>query len=99
MFKKLEIKLPFFEALENMPLYKKFVKEVISKKRQVGGEPEIITEKCGRVSPERKIPIKKKDPEAMEIPCIINDRTFKKVLIDFGSSVSLMPLSIVIPQN
>src|SRR3954469_2034854 len=35
MFKKLEINLPFFEALENMPLYKKFMKEVISKKRQV----------------------------------------------------------------
>ena len=30
----------------------------------------------------------------MEIPCTIKDRTFKRVLIDFGSSVSLMPLSI-----
>src|SRR4051812_19307268 len=94
MFKKLEINLPFFEALENMPLYKKFMKEVISKKRPVGGEPEVVTEKCGRVSPERRIPIKKKDPGVVAIPCTINDRSFKKVLIDSGSSVSLMPLSI-----
>src|SRR3954471_20257725 len=94
MFKKLEINLPFFEALENMPLYKKFMKEVISKKKQVGDELKVKIEKCGRVSPERRIPTKKKDPGAMAIPCTINDRTFKKVLIDSGSSVSLMPLSI-----
>ena len=30
----------------------------------------------------------------MAIPCTIKDRTFKKVLIDYGSSVSLMSLSI-----
>src|SRR3954463_984888 len=94
MFKKLEINLHFFEALENMPLYKKFMKEVISKKKQVGDETKIVTEKCGRVSPARKIPIKKKDPGVVAIPCTINDRVFKKVLIDSGSSVSLMPLSI-----
>src|SRR4051812_17088077 len=94
MFKKLEINLPFFEALENMPLYKKFMKEVISKKRPVGVDPEVVTEKCDRVSPERRIPTKKKDPGAVAIPCTINDRSFKKVLIDSGFSVSLMPLSI-----
>ncbi|XP_058725798.1 uncharacterized protein LOC131597101 [Vicia villosa] len=77
-----------------MPLYKKFMKEVIAKKRPVGGEPEIETEKCGKVSPERKVPIKKNDPGVVAICCIIKDRILKKVLIDYGSSVSLMPLSI-----
>src|SRR3954466_14522933 len=51
LFKKLEVNLPFFEALEQMPLYKKFMKEVIGKKRPIGGEPEIATEKCSIVSP------------------------------------------------
>src|SRR3954465_4478566 len=81
MFKKLEINLPFFEALENMPLYKKFMKEVISKKKQVGDETKIVTEKCGKVSPARKIPIKKKDPGVVAIPCTLNDKWFKKVLL------------------
>ncbi|XP_058783841.1 uncharacterized protein LOC131658579 [Vicia villosa] len=94
LFKKLEINLPFFEALENMPLYKKFMNDVISKKRPVGSDPENVTEKCAKVSPERRIPIKKKDLGAVAIPCTINDKMFKKVLIDSGSSVSLMPLSI-----
>ncbi|XP_058785679.1 uncharacterized protein LOC131660448 [Vicia villosa] len=86
--------MSFFEALEQIPFYKKFMKEVISKKRQVEDEPTIVSEKCGRISPKRRIPIKKKDHGAVAISCIINDKTFKKVLIDSGSSMSLMPLSI-----
>src|SRR4051812_8466255 len=94
LFKKLEVNLTFFEALEHMPLYKKFMKEVLGKKRSVGGEPKIATEKCGIVSTARKIPIKRKDPGAVAIPCTIKNIAFKKVLLDSGSSVSLMPLSI-----
>ena len=33
LFKKLEINIPFFEALDKMPLYQKFMKEALSKKR------------------------------------------------------------------
>src|SRR3954467_9886016 len=94
LFKRLEVNLPFFEALEHMPLYKKFMKEVLAKKISLGGEPKIVIEKCGIVSSARKIPIKRKDPGAVAIPCTIKNITFKKVLLDSGSSVSLMPLSI-----
>src|SRR3954469_13457288 len=88
LFKKLEVNLPFFEALEQMPLYRKFMKEVTAKKRSVEGEKKIATEKSGLVSSARKIPIKRKDPGAVAIPCTINNITFKKVLLDSGSSVS-----------
>ncbi|XP_058747415.1 uncharacterized protein LOC131620376 [Vicia villosa] len=94
LFKKLEVNLPFFEALEHMPLYRKFMKEVMARKRSQGGESKIATEKCGIVSSARKIPINRKDPGAVVIPCTIKNITFKKVLLDSGSSVSLMPLSI-----
>ena len=35
MLKKLEINIPFVEALAQMPHYAKFVKEIISKKRKL----------------------------------------------------------------
>ncbi|XP_058740843.1 uncharacterized protein LOC131613165 [Vicia villosa] len=70
------------------------MKEVIAKQRPMGGEPEVATKKCGIVSPAKKIPIKKKDPRAVVTPCTIQERMFKRVLIDSVSSVSLMPLSI-----
>ena len=34
MFKKLEINIPFAEALAQMPHYAKFMKDIISKNRQ-----------------------------------------------------------------
>ena len=35
MFKKLHINIPFVEALEKMPNYIKFMKEVMSKKKRL----------------------------------------------------------------
>ncbi|XP_050876137.1 uncharacterized protein LOC127079812 [Lathyrus oleraceus] len=94
MFKKLEINIPFSEALEQMPIYAKFMKDIISKKRSTDTEPIILTETCSVVLQGMKIPVKKKDRGSVTIPCTIGDRKFKKALIDLGESVSLMPLSI-----
>ncbi|XP_050889413.1 uncharacterized protein LOC127094650 [Lathyrus oleraceus] len=94
LFKKLEINIPFAEALEQMPIYAKFMKDIISKKRSIEGEPVMLTKTCSSILHGLKIPVKKKDRGAVTIPCTIGDRSFKKALIDLGASVSLMPLSI-----
>ncbi|XP_050889794.1 uncharacterized protein LOC127095102 [Lathyrus oleraceus] len=94
MFKKLEINIPFSEALEQMPIYAKFMKDIISKKRSTDTEPIILTETRSAILQGMKILVKKKDRGSVTIPCIIGDRKFKKALIDLESSVSLMPLSI-----
>ena len=94
MFKKLEINIPFLEALEQMPTYAKFMKDVIAKKRTIDRDPIILTETCSAILQGMKIPVKKKDRGSVTIPCTIGDRSFKKALIDLGASVSLMPLSI-----
>ncbi|XP_050876576.1 uncharacterized protein LOC127080295 [Lathyrus oleraceus] len=94
MFKKIESHMPFFEALEQMPMYTKFMKEVITKKRPIGDGSVALNEKCSAISPGRRIPSKQKDPGAITVPCTIKDRTFKKVLINSRASVSLMSLEI-----
>ncbi|XP_058741312.1 uncharacterized protein LOC131613680 [Vicia villosa] len=94
MFKKLEINIPFLEALEQMPTYAKFMKDIIAKKRTIDRDPIILTETCSAILQGMKIPVKKKDRGSVTIPCTIGDRSFKKALIDLGASVSLMPLSI-----
>ena len=43
MFKKLEINISFAEALAQMPNYEKFMKDIISKKREL--------DDCGTVNP------------------------------------------------
>ncbi|XP_058725897.1 uncharacterized protein LOC131597204 [Vicia villosa] len=94
MFKKLELNIPFLEALEQMPTYEKFMKDIISKKRTIDSDPIILNETCSAILQGMKIPVKKRDRGSVTIPCTIGDRSFKKALIDLGASVSLMPLSI-----
>ncbi|XP_050897459.1 uncharacterized protein LOC127104313 [Lathyrus oleraceus] len=94
MFKKLEINIPFSEALEKMPIYAKFMKDIISKKRSTNIDPIIQTEICSAILQGMKIPVKKKDRGSITISCTIGDQKFKKALIDLGASMSLMSLSI-----
>ena len=50
MFKKLQINIPFVEALEQMSLYIKFMKDLLSIKRKLK-EDEIVmlTEECNAI--------------------------------------------------
>ncbi|XP_073222517.1 uncharacterized protein [Cicer arietinum] len=90
---KLKINIPFAKELEQMSTYAKFMKEILSKKRKIGGETVMLTEECSAIL-QRKLPTKLKDPESFSIPYAIGNRTFWKALCDLGASVSLMPLSI-----
>ncbi|XP_050889141.1 uncharacterized protein LOC127094341 [Lathyrus oleraceus] len=61
MFKKLEINIPFLEALEQMPSYAKFMKDIISKRRSTDTDSIVLTETCSAILQGMKIPVKKKD--------------------------------------
>ena len=52
MLKKLHVNVPFLDALSQMPLYAKFLKEIFSKKRKID-EHETMTlgEECIAVEP------------------------------------------------
>ena len=94
VFKKLHINIPFTDALEQMPSYVKFMKEILSKKRRLS-EFEIVnlTEECSAIL-QRKLPQKLKDPGSFTIPCTIGNSIFEKALCDLGASINLMSLSI-----
>ncbi|XP_060962021.1 uncharacterized protein LOC115722590 [Cannabis sativa] len=50
VFKKLHINIPFAEALEQMPSYVKFMKEILSKKRKMEDfETVALTEECSAI--------------------------------------------------
>ncbi|XP_016195726.1 uncharacterized protein LOC107636748 [Arachis ipaensis] len=95
VFKKLEINIPLVEALEQMPLYVKFLKELISKKRSWNErEIVILTQECSALIQEG-IPPKFKDPGSFYLPCTIGNTVIDKALCDLGSSINLMPLSMM----
>ena len=94
MFKQLHINIPLSEALENMPKYAKFLKDVLSKKRRFNEfETVALTEECSAVI-QRKLPTKLKDPGSFYIPCNIGTNFDGKALCDLGASINLMPLAV-----
>ncbi|KAJ8751563.1 hypothetical protein K2173_016803 [Erythroxylum novogranatense] len=94
VFKKLIINIPFAEALENIPSYAKFVKDVLSKKRRLGDHETVaLTEECSAIL-QKKLPPKLKDPGSFTIPCVISTQIFSKAFCDLGASINLMPISV-----
>ena len=94
VFKKLHINIPFADALEQMPSYVKFMKDILSQKRRLADfETVNLTEECSAIL-QRKLPQKLKDPGSFTIPCTIGNAIFERVLCDLGASIHLMPLSI-----
>ena len=94
VFRKLQINIPFADALEQMPSYVKFMKEILSNKRKLGEyETVMLTEECTAIL-QNKLPPKLKDPGSFTIPCTIGNSYFDKALCDLGASINLMPFSI-----
>ena len=93
-FQKLEISMPFTEVVTQMPLYAKFLKDILSEKRKIAEEGIVnLIATCNAVI-KRGLPEKMKDPRSFTIPCTIGEFEFQKALCDSGASINLMPYSI-----
>ena len=94
MLKQLHVNVSFLDALSQMPLYAKFLKEILSKKRKID-EHEIVAlgEECSVVVL-NQLPTKLKDPSSFSIPCTIGTVSIDRALCDLGSSVSVIPYTM-----
>jgi len=93
MLKEIYTNIPFTEALSQMPLYAKFLKDILSKKRMIEDNETIaLRRECSVVI--KKLPPKLRDPGSFSIPCVIGNETIEKAICDLGASVSLFPLSL-----
>ena len=93
MLKQLSINVPLVEALEQMPGYAKFMKNLVTKKRSVTFEDDDILQHYSVIAT-RSLVQKKEDSGAFTIPCTVGSLHFAKALCDLGASINLMPLSI-----
>ena len=93
IFKKIEINIPFVEAITQMPNYAKLFKDILSKKKKISKEGIVsLNATCSAVI-QRSLPAKIKDPGIFTIPCSIRKYEFKEALCDSGANIYLMPLS------
>ncbi|KAK8684264.1 hypothetical protein V6N13_040294 [Hibiscus sabdariffa] len=98
MLDQFHINIPFLEAIEQVPSYAKFLKDIVTKKRKVESYKTVVvaSEYCaGRV----ELPMKKKDPCSFIIPCSIGNNFMGNALCDLGSNVNLMPKVVFKPTT
>ena len=80
MFKKLEINVPFAEALAQMPHYAKFLKDILNKKRKFNEDGVVnVSATCSAVI-KKNLPLKMHDLGSFTIPCTIGNYEFGRAL-------------------
>ncbi|XP_041995692.1 uncharacterized protein LOC121745806 [Salvia splendens] len=92
IFGKLEINLPFLQALK-LPIFSKFIKEFIAGKTKPNGKI-VIGETVSAVIQKRRIPSKRTNPGMFTLPISIGDIRIEHAMCDLGASINNLPLSI-----
>ncbi|KAL4309441.1 hypothetical protein GQ457_01G012510 [Hibiscus cannabinus] len=94
ILKKFHINLPLVEAIEQMPNFAKFLKDIVCKKKKVNEfETVALTEKCVAIL-ENRLPPKLNDSSSLTIPCSIDNHYVGKALCDLGADINLMSKSV-----
>ena len=70
MVKQLSVNVPLIEALEEIPGYAKFMKDMVTKKILINFEDNDRMQHCSHIST-RSLVQKNEDPGAFTIPCTI----------------------------
>ena len=96
VLRSLHVNIPFTKALNKMPAYAKFLKEVLSKKRSIlelidDCNTLYVTNDCRTL--EKNLLVKLSDPGRFTITIGLGSRRYK-ALCDLGASTSLLSLSI-----
>ena len=94
IFKWLQINVPFMEAIEEMPTYAKFMKDLITKKRKFKDKSVELEAGCSAII-QKSLPHKTKYPGSFSIPVTIGALPVRKALLDLGASINLMSLSML----
>ncbi|RDX71947.1 hypothetical protein CR513_48633, partial [Mucuna pruriens] len=101
MFRKVEINIPLFDAIKQIPKYAKFLKELCVHKRrkmkgsrELGGVVSALTRNNSAAGISQALPKKCRDPGIFSVPYTIGECTFVDAMLDLGASINVMPTSI-----
>jgi hypothetical protein len=94
VFKQVQINIPFLDAIQQIPSYAKFLKDLVTVKRKTNvPKKAFMTEQVSAIL-QCKLPLKYKDPGCPTITCMIGVRQIERALLDLGASVNLLPYSV-----
>ncbi|XP_042448974.1 uncharacterized protein LOC122033888 [Zingiber officinale] len=92
--KEICVEVSLIDALHQMSKFAKFLKGILSNKRQKGDfETVALIENCSALLM-ANTPPKLQDPGSFSIPCKIGFELIQRAFCDLGASVSLLPYSL-----
>jgi hypothetical protein len=94
VFKQVQINIPFLDAIQQVPSYAKFLKDLITVKRKTNVPKQVCLTEQVRSILQCKFPIKYKDPGCPTISFTIGVSRIEKALLDLGASNNLLPYSV-----
>ncbi|XP_021724269.1 uncharacterized protein LOC110691621 [Chenopodium quinoa] len=94
IMKEVHLLIPLTEAMTQMPRYSKFLKDILSVKRDCNEIDSVELGECYSALIHNDLPKKMKDPGNFSIPCKIKSKMFENALCDLSASVSIMPFSV-----
>jgi hypothetical protein len=95
-FKQVKINIPLLDAIQQVPTYAKFLKDLCTQNRKSKNhipKKVLLTEHVSSLI-QHNTPPKFKDPRAPTISCIIGQKEIDKALLDLGVGVNLLPYSV-----
>jgi hypothetical protein len=94
VFKQVQINIPFLDAIQQIPSYAKFLKDLVTVKRKTNvPKKAFMTEQVNAIL-QCKSPLNYKYPECPIITCMIGVSQIERALLDLGESVNLLPYSV-----
>ncbi|XP_056685964.1 uncharacterized protein [Spinacia oleracea] len=94
ILRQLYVTIAFTDALKQMPSYTRFLKEILSGKRDLDVKETVnLTENCSAIIL-NKTPPKHKDPGSFSIPFAIKELEISNAMCYLGASISILPYSV-----
>jgi hypothetical protein len=91
VFKQVRINIPFLDAIQQIPSYAKFLKDLVTVKRKTNIPKKAFMTEQVSANLQCKLPLKYKDPGCPTITCMIRVSQIERALLDLGASVNLLP--------
>ena len=94
IFNQVKINIPLLDAIQQVPTYAKFFKDMCTKKRKTNVPKKVflVTNISELLS--NQILVKYKDPCCPTISCTYGQTVINHALFDFGASINLLPFSV-----
>jgi hypothetical protein len=96
VFKQVKINIPLLDAIQQVPAYAKFLKDLCTQKRKSRNHipKKVLLTKHLSFLIQHNTPPKFKDHGTPTISCIIGQKEIDKALLDLGAGVNLLPYSM-----